>query len=166
MSSFSDIVYEFLDFVDSLVKWLSILLAAAMVFVVIMQVFARYLPTPTPPWTEELARYLMIYMAFIGASHGIKNWNNIRVDYFINKLPNKARKALEIAIQLGALVLIVYIAYLSFTVFPVVGYRQYSATLKVPMFYAQLAIPIGFVLMALQLIGVLLRPLLEGEGKT
>ena len=56
-----------MDVVDLCVKWFTITMAFAMASVVVLQVASRMMPWfPTPAWTEELARYLMLYMAFVG----------------------------------------------------------------------------------------------------
>jgi TRAP-type C4-dicarboxylate transport system permease small subunit len=157
MSSILDTFLDFLDFLDSIVKWLCIALIATMTSVVLLQVFARYLPFPTPSWTEELSRYLMISFAFIGTSSGIKRWNNVGVDFFIQKLPVKAQKVITVAIKISVLFLVVWIGYLGYKIFPVVGSQQHSATLKIPMVIPQMSIVVGCSLMTIQLIGVLIR---------
>jgi len=165
MSSIVDAFLEFLDFIDNIVKWVCIILTGVMFAVVMLQVFARLLPVPKPPWTEELARYLMIYISFIGASTGIKKWNNINVDFFIGKLPKSFQKAISVLIKLAVLVLIIAIGILGYRVFPTVGRRQFSATLNIPMLIPQLSIIIGCVLMTLQLIGVLIREFYTKGGE-
>jgi TRAP-type C4-dicarboxylate transport system permease small subunit len=149
---------------DRVVKWFSILMAFAMAAVVVLQVASRMMPWfPTPPWTEELARYLMLYMAFVAASAGIKRWNNIGVDFFLNRMPPRVKHFVEVAIEVLVLVFLVYLTYLSATVFPKVSMRQKSATMGFPMFVPQFAIILGSALMSLQMIGVILRRFLK-EG--
>jgi TRAP-type C4-dicarboxylate transport system permease small subunit len=96
-------------------------------------------------------------MAYIGASNGIKTGTNIFVDFFINRMPEKARKVILFIINMVMLAFLCYLFYLSVSVFPKVGLKQYSATLDIPMFYPQSAIIIGTLLMALQLTGVIIR---------
>lgn len=154
---------KFLDTLDTVVKWFCITVAGLMTLTVLLQVVSRYLPVRTPPWTEELARYLMIYMAFIGASHGIRHWNNISVDYFLLKLPDKPRKIAIGIMQILVLGFMIYIGVLGLKVFPKVGKRQLSATMGFPMLVPQYAIIIGSFLISLQLLGVLLKPLTKKE---
>ena len=156
---------KFLDCVDFAGKWFCTLAAGRMASVVLLQVVSRYLPIPTPPRTEELARYLMIYMAFIGASTGIRKWNNISVDFLLNKLPPKAYRVVMTFMQLVVLGLVLYLGVLGLRVFPKVGLRQLSATMGFPMLIPQSGIIAGCFLMSLQLVGVLLKPLLKPEPK-
>ncbi len=162
MSSIVDAFFDFLDFLDSVVKWVCIVLTGAMFAVVLLQVFTRLLPVSSPPWTEELARYLMIYLSFIGASSGIKKWNNINVDMFINKFPKGFQKAMSVLIKVAVLAFIITIGILGYKVFPTVGSRQMSATMNIPMLVPQLSIIIGCVLMSLQLIGVIIKEFYKG----
>ena len=159
MSSLFDAFMELLDLLDRLVKAVCVFLAAVMAVVVIIQVTARYLPTQSPPWTEELARYLMIAMAYIGASAGVRRWNNIYVDFLINRLPPRVYRVAMFLIQFFVLIFIIYISYLCIKVYPVVGSRQYSTTLRFPLLVPQSTIIIGTILMSLQLIGVLINSL-------
>jgi TRAP-type C4-dicarboxylate transport system permease small subunit len=145
------------------VKWFSVVMAFSMAAVVVLQVASRMMPWfPTPPWTEELARYLMLYMAFIAASAGIKRWNNISVDFFLNRMPPGVKRTAEFVIEVLVLAFLIYLVYLSATVFPKVSLRQKSATMGFPMFVPQLAIILGSALMSLQMIGVILRRFLKG----
>jgi len=154
---------KLMDALDAVVKWFSIVMAFAMAEVVVLQVASRVIPWfMTPPWTEELARYLMLYMAFVAASTGVKRWNNIGVDFFLNRLPPRAKRVVEIAIEILVLVFLVYLTCLSATVFPKVSLRQRSATMGFPMFVPQFALILGSALMSLQMIGVVLRRFLKG----
>lgn len=152
----------FTEYLDKIVKWFCVVAVGAMSCVVVLQVFSRMLPIATPPWTEELARYLMIYMAFVGASSGIKRWNNIYVDFFINRMPSKVTRALEIIIDLCVLAFLIFLVYMSITVFPKVGMRQRSATMGFPMIYPQSAIIVGSIFMLLQMLGRVMRRFLKG----
>lgn len=148
---------QLMEWLNRVVKWLCIILTSAMCLVVLFQIFMRYIPgINPPPWTEELARYLMIYSAFLGASTGIKKWNMIAVDYFSNRMSPRNRKLLETIIQILILAFLVFVTYLSVSSFSRVGFRQKSATLGFHMFYPQSAVIVGCFIMSLQLAGILL----------
>lgn len=148
---------EFMDFIDNIVQKICMILAICMTLSVLIQVFSRWLPIPTPPWTEELARYLMIYMAFVGSSCGIKRWDNISVDFIITRLPKKGQFVLDITIKIIVLAIIICFGYLAIDILPTVGLRQHSATLGIPMIIPQSSIIVGCVLMTLQLMGVIIQ---------
>lgn len=56
----------------------------AMVLVVIIQVIFRFSGNPLS-WPEESARWMMIWITFVGASYSFKNGGLIRVDFFVKK---------------------------------------------------------------------------------
>ena len=145
-----DKLLKIADGLDKLVNAVCILLMAVMTCVVLLQVSSRYLPYRNPNWTEELSRYIMIYIAYIGASTGIKEWTNVGVDFVIERLPQKGKFFLNILIRLAILALWCFVFYLSVYVFPKTGLRQKSASMGFPMFYAQFSLIIGSVLCIIQ----------------
>ena len=105
---------ELMDFLDKIVKVVASALAGIMFLLIVMQVFTRHCPwVPTPAWTEELARYVMIYMAFLGASHGIKEWDNVNVDIILSRLPLKGRKIAELLIKVLVLIFMVIVTVMA-----------------------------------------------------
>lgn len=159
MSSIIDAFLELLDLLDRLVKVICIILGSIMALVVMMQVVMRYLPVMTFPWTEELARYLMIAMAYLGSSCAMKRWGHVNVDMILNRLPPTAYKIVLTSIRLIVLAFLIYIAYISINVFPVVGRFQWSPTMGFPLLIPQSTIIIGTILMGVQLIGLIIRSL-------
>ena len=137
-------------YINKVVNVICTLLMAVMTYIVLLQVSTRFLPVKNPNWTEELSRYVMIYIAYIGASIGIREWTNVGVDFVLNRLPKRAKYVLNIIIRLAILVFWCIALYLSLQVFPKTGMRQLSASMRFPMFYAQCAIIAGAVLCIIQ----------------
>ncbi len=156
---------KLMDWLDTLVKWVSSPLCAAIVVVITIQVFSRFISfVKSPAWTEELARYLMIAMAFLAASNGIKNWNNISVDFITKKFSPKAQKIIDVSIQVTVFALLVFTAYICWKTFGKVGFRQKSSTLQIQMIIPQSTLIIGSIVMSLQLVGVIIRQFMKGDG--
>lgn len=151
---------ELMDFLDKIVKVVASALAGIMFLLIVMQVFTRHCPwVPTPAWTEELARYVMIYMAFLGASHGIKEWDNVNVDIILSRLPLKGRKIAELLIKALVLIFMVIVTVMAVCNFGVVGFKQKSPSIRLEMIYFQAAIIIGCFLCCLQCVGVIWKEL-------
>lgn len=148
---------EFMEMLDDLVRVVCSVLMAVMTVTILIQVFARYIPAIKPPsWTEEFARYVMIWLATIAASHGIRHWNNVGVDFVLNRIKGTAHRIVSLLIKFTVLTCFIIVTYLCCKVFPIVGMRQISATLRVPIFYAHLGIIIGFILCDVQLVDCIL----------
>lgn len=137
-------------FIDKIVNIICTILIAVMTCIVLVQVSTRFLPVRNPNWTEELSRYIMIYIAYIGASTGIREWSNVGVDFILERLPKGTKFAVNTIIRLAILAFWCVVLYLSVMIFPKTGMRQLSASMRFPMFYAQCSIIIGAVLSIIQ----------------
>jgi TRAP-type C4-dicarboxylate transport system permease small subunit len=71
---------------------------------VVAGVVSRQLGAPLP-WTDEAAQYLLVWTGFIGWMLAARKRSHIRIDVIIDLLPPLARRAAEIAIQLGVIAL-------------------------------------------------------------
>jgi TRAP-type C4-dicarboxylate transport system permease small subunit len=79
------------DRAASIVNWpvkvICVFCAGAMTAVVLLGVGARYVMQNPMSWTEEVARYLMVYLALIGVSIVTRRRAHLGVLYFVTKLP-------------------------------------------------------------------------------
>jgi TRAP-type C4-dicarboxylate transport system permease small subunit len=80
--------------------WVSLLLFWALAGVVFTQFFTRYALNDSAAWTEEIARYLLIGVVFVGASIGVAKNNHIQVDLLYRYLPARACRVLAVAVDL------------------------------------------------------------------
>jgi TRAP-type C4-dicarboxylate transport system permease small subunit len=77
--------------------WLALGLFWLLGVTVAIQFFTRYALGSSAAWTEEIARYLLIGMVFIGASVGVVRDSHIRVDFLQRTLPPRAGRILALA---------------------------------------------------------------------
>ena len=70
--------------------WASLALFATLAFIVFYQVFTRYVMNDPAGWTEEIARYFLVAIVFIGAAMSVRKNNHIQVDYFYRLIPKAA----------------------------------------------------------------------------
>lgn len=70
------------------------------VFVVIWQVFGRYVLNDTPTWAESVALVLVIYVTMFGAAAGVRDAGHIGMESILILLPEKLREKFEILIHL------------------------------------------------------------------
>jgi TRAP-type C4-dicarboxylate transport system permease small subunit len=133
-------------------KWLVKALELAVILVtgflvidVVWGVFTRYVLGHQSPWTEELARMLLIWVSLLGASIGFIRKSHLGVDYFVNKLNQKWQ-------AIGQLVVYLLVAVFAAIVLVYGGYRlvssallngQPSAALRIQWGYVYLAVPIS-----------------------
>jgi C4-dicarboxylate transporter DctQ subunit len=134
-------------------------LAIILLFVISISVFAqvasRYAFEVPLSWTEELSRYCLIWLMFIGAAMALKEKGHFVVDLLVCKLPGKIRTYIEIAllVSIGAFVGIMMVTGVN--LLPITE-LQISAALRIPMSYIYLSIPVGSALMLIH-IAVLIK---------
>ncbi|MEX2518064.1 MAG: TRAP transporter small permease [Paracoccaceae bacterium] len=128
-----------------------LLIAISMMLVSIcIQVAGRYLFGYAPSWTEEVARFLVIWVTMVGSAVMLRRGGHIAVTVAVDALPR--RLGLAVGWLRDALILIMAgaLAYYGY-MFAVIGGRRDSAALEIPMYYPYLAIPVGAALIALLL---------------
>jgi TRAP-type C4-dicarboxylate transport system permease small subunit len=87
-------------------------LGFSMAILVAVQVFFRYVLNQSLFWSEELARYLLVWLTFLGASCAYYRHAHPGVDILYNRLPPAFRKVCTLIIHLASIglfaVMIVY----------------------------------------------------------
>ena len=133
-----------------------------MVIVVFVATCVRYLTVMSLPWAEEVARYSMVWIAYIGASLGIKRNAHLGVEAVLLLLPQGTRKYFDYLRYLIIILFNVLIAYYTFQIIQSqISTEQVSPSLRIPMWFAYGAVPVGAVLMAwrcIQMIGQVGKP--------
>src|SRR5215475_10965945 len=76
------------------VKWICIVLASALFIIVVAAVVARYGFGRAVSWTEEVPRYLLVWISFLAAAVGVLNRDHVGFDVLFNALPRNGRRAL------------------------------------------------------------------------
>jgi TRAP-type C4-dicarboxylate transport system permease small subunit len=124
-----------------------VVLLAAMVVVTSLQIICRVFFTALS-WSEELARYLLVWSTFIGAGCVYKTGGHIAVTIVRETLPKNAQKFLKILAHVLCGVFFVIATYYGFKYMGRQG-SQLSAALRIPMRYIYMAIPVNSCVMLL-----------------
>jgi TRAP-type C4-dicarboxylate transport system permease small subunit len=127
-----------------------IALSALIALVVFLQVVFRYLLRQPLFWSEELPRYLLIWMSFLAAALAQKSEAHINITLAIAPLPPAWRRAIRI---LTTLIILAFLGVLVYSGALVVGITIHhrSTALQIPMAAVYLALPVGAALMMLYL---------------
>ena len=126
--------------------WVSLLLFWALAGVVFTQFFTRYALNNSAAWTEEIARYLLIGVVFVGAAIGVAKNNHIQVDLLYRYLPAGLGRVLAILVD------VLRIAFLAsmtlYTVQMMQKMGSYQMTIvDLPMNIVYAVVLFGFVAM-------------------
>lgn len=125
------------------------ILMAALVIDVVWQVLTRYaLPQPSS-FTDELARFLLIWVGLLGSAYAAGQRLHLAIDLVSDRLTERRRHLLAIVIEL---------AILSFALGAMLigGWQLVSLTLLLGQNSASLGIPLGYVYAVLPLSGLII----------
>ena len=126
-----------------------ILMFAVLIVTVFYQVLGRYLFNAPPSWSEELARFLQVWIALLASALCIQQGMHLGVDYLLHAVPPRGRALLEILVHVlvsGVLLLLIVQGIKILVVAAV----QSSPAMGINMWYAYLAVPVGAALMLLE----------------
>lgn len=132
-----------------------IALIGAMVVVIWISVYTRYVSSAPIAWGEQVAKYLMIWAAFLGASLGLREGAHISVNMIVDMLPAKGRTfSAACVVLLNMIFLSVCLYYGAIFSYNV---RNHTDPLvwDISMSLPYSAIPVGCALMILQLLFIL-----------
>ena len=92
---------EVVDLSDTIFEgWLALGIFWLLGLTVLYQFVTRYVMNDSAAWTEEIARYLLVGVVFVGAAIGVAKNNHIQVDFFYRHMPPAMGRALAIAVDL------------------------------------------------------------------
>lgn len=103
---------RFLEWITTVVKWVMVSMTCVIFFITTMTVFTRYVLNFVPSWSEEIPRYLLVWITYLGAALAIKFKEHISLDVFFNLMPLRARQVghllLNGLIAIVAAIMVVY----------------------------------------------------------
>jgi len=137
------------DAVDSVLSVVLVTLMAVLVLDVLWQVFTRFVLNDPSSYTEELARYLMIWVALLGAGYAAGKKMHLAVDLLPRKLTGQKVKKLGIVIQVLTILFALGVLLIG-------GIRLVWTMLYLGQISAGLQIPLGFVYLVVPLTGMLI----------
>lgn len=134
--------------IDRIVEWILVILMVLMLFQVIWQVFTRYVLADPSSITDELSRFLLIWIGILGASYVMGLKAHLSLTILHNYLSQYALRKTEILINVIILIfsITVLIAGGSRLVYVTLTLGQTSASLQIPLGYIYLVIPFSGLL--------------------
>lgn len=135
-----------------------------MTLVIFSQILCRYVFNASLAWSEELARCMQIWLAFLGAALAVRRSSYIGMTELINKFPPKVFKVFQLVGDLAVLGFSVFCAYQGFSICSRIQY-QTLPMLGMKMSYLYLAMPVSAVIGALYVIGRIIRRFVSGRKR-
>jgi C4-dicarboxylate transporter DctQ subunit len=126
----------------------TILVLAAIGFV---QVIARYVFNHSFTWFEELGRYMGVFVAFLGASVGVRTGSHFTMDLVVSHMKPPWQGLVRVLTNCLAAGFFFIVAYHSWKiVLRMHGYETTSPTMQIPMYIAYLPIPVFSVVIGVR----------------
>jgi TRAP-type C4-dicarboxylate transport system permease small subunit len=135
--------------------------AAAMALICVItfaNVVVRYFTSASFAFTEEISVFLLVVLPLVGAAAAFARDRNIRVDFFVHKLPPPAQLAIELAGMALSAMLFTMVAWYGWRFFlDDVKYETTSPGLGIPQWVYSVWLTVMSVLIVLRVLGRLIR---------
>jgi TRAP-type C4-dicarboxylate transport system permease small subunit len=138
---------------------------AAMAVLVFVSVSLRYLTNDAILWAEELSRYLMVWLTFVGVGPVLRLGGHVAVDNLHVAASPRVARALRVVV---AALIVIFAAYMAYVGFGYVArsWRQTTPVLHMPFAYVAMAVPVGFGLAVWHLLMILAPYVRDGAFET
>jgi TRAP-type C4-dicarboxylate transport system permease small subunit len=149
-------------------NFILIVAVAVLVFDVVWGVFSRYVMGGQTKWTEELARFLLIWVALLGGAVAFSTKGHLGIDGFTEKFHPDVKKLMAVFAHLVVLffAVAVFLYGGSHVVANALAMDQTTPALGWKMGYVYLALPISGLFMVLFTIENLVETLIAPDGES
>lgn len=135
--------------VDAVLAWVVVVLMGASVLNVLWQVASRYLLRSPSSWTEELSRYLLIWVGLVGAAYAVGQRLHLAIDLLPTMSSGRFKAILLMVIEFAILIF-------AATIMTYGGGRLVATQLHLGQTSAAMGVKLGHVYLALPISGVIM----------
>lgn len=144
------------DILNRITELVLVMVLTAMAVAVFLQVIFRYVLSLPLFWTEEFARYCLVWASLLGSAVAVKRGQHIAVTILVERLPSALGRTLKIMALIAVAVILAVILWGGIQLVAITR-AQISPALRVPMSIPYLAVPVGAALMLFHTIGFLVE---------
>lgn len=127
---------------DQLLEMILAAVLALLCLNVLTGVVSRYAFNQPVAWSEEVARYLFIWISFVGGAVAVKHQANFGLDLVSGRLPARGRWFLRLAVDVAVAAFGLALLFFGRQILPLVSMGRGSA-IDISMDWVFLAIPVG-----------------------
>ncbi|TDW07292.1 TRAP-type C4-dicarboxylate transport system permease small subunit [Halanaerobium saccharolyticum] len=138
----------------SIYKYILILLTLIMFVIVGANVFARFILNSSLGWADELARFIFIWISFLGAVFAYTTDDHVGLNFVVAKIKSaKAQNIVNIISDLLILLVVGFITYYGYIV--AISATNVSPALYIPMSLVYAVVPVsGFMMVVINFIKI------------
>lgn len=134
---------------------------AALIGVITLQIVSRVLFTAVG-WTEEVARFLLVWITFLAGTLAFQRGRHIAVTFVVDALPGRLRQIARLAALLVVLAFMIALIVIGYRYMQVQSFQK-SASLRLSMTYVYAVMPICAAIMAWYSLVDIIELLINGE---
>lgn len=144
---------RFLNHFEEYLGVASLIFTSLLIF---FQVVLRYMFNYSLSWSEEGARYLIVWFIFIGSSIAVREKAHATVDALVTILPERWKGVFSIVANILSITFCVILIWSSsIMVSNVIEFGSVTPAMGIPMYLPYLAIPVGAALMLIRFVQLL-----------
>lgn len=132
--------------IDKVTKYLLVFLMAILVIDVIWQVFTRYVLQSPSTFTDELSRFLLIWVSMLGAAYASGQHMHLAIDLLPTKLNERNNRRLQIVIVGFVIAFVISVMVIGGSLLSYLTFSQPSPSLDIPMGLVYSILPISGLL--------------------
>ncbi|SLM99190.1 TRAP transporter small permease [Brevibacterium yomogidense] len=166
MTAFMEQYRRVVDGLNLAVRWILAALMLVMTVLIGWQVIARFIVGESLTFSEEVSRFVMVWLVLLGAAYAAKNGRLMKVDIVEHMLSGKAKSTVIMVAGVLSIVFYLVLVVFGFFIVSAVSYQMTPAT-EVSMSIPMAALPVGGLLLIIntihQMFGVALGVEEESE---
>ena len=140
-------------FINNFEEYFIVWTMAIMTVLVFLQVVMRYVFANSLSWSEEMARFIFLWLSWIGASYAVKERSHFRVEMFANMIQCTARKYFVCFILIVWFIFSLFLTWFGTELLLFLhDSGQFSAAMEIPMTLPYASVPVGCGLMSIRLL--------------
>ena len=136
--------------------WIALAFFWGLAGVIFHQFFTRYALNDSAAWTEEIARYLLICVVFLGAAISVRKNNHVQVDFFYRILPRPLMRLMSTLVDVFRIAFFGYAVWLTWKLIQLIG-GQVMSIIDWPIGLVYSVVLLGFVLMTFRAVQVAIQ---------
>lgn len=134
--------------------WIALAIFWLLGLTVFYQFVTRYVMNDSAAWTEEVARYMLVGVVFIGAAVGVAKNTHIQVDFFYRHMPAAVGRWMSRAVDVLRTVFFIAATVMTVQLMLKIGSRTRMTVVDLPMNVVYGVCLVGFAAMALRSVQV------------
>lgn len=147
---------------NRLTAGVTMIFVIAMVCLIFLQIITRLIFGTSFVWTDELSRYLMICIIYLGSALAFQYGSHISIDMLFNRISKSSQKIMQTVVAILCIIFLIVIIFKGFELVSLTMVQR-SPNLMIPMGYVYMVFPISAFLQILNIVDITFKFWKTGE---